>query len=181
MYTYVTMLRGINVSGQNKVRMEDLRALYQALGYVHVASYIQSGNVIFTSPSDQPTELASEIERQIQREFGLQVAVVIRSKEDLARVIESNPFLPLGADLSKLHVTFLSGVAGPTLTEKIQVPGAEADEFRILGREIYLHCPGGYGQTKLNNTFWERRLRVPATTRNWNTVTKLLQLAQLTL
>lgn len=178
MPTYVSMLRGINVSGKNKIKMDDLRKLYEAVGHADVITYIQSGNVIFKSPSDQSADLARGIEQRIAGELGLEVRVLLRSADELASVIESNPFHSEGVDPSKLHVTFLAEQCDPTRNASIQVPGDGPDEFRIVGREIYLYCPEGYGETKLNNAFWERRLRAAATTRNWNTVTKLLQLAR---
>lgn len=158
--------------------MEDLRRLYEALGHADVITYIQSGNVVFKSPGDRPADLARGIEQRIADELGVEVRVLLRSADELASVIESNPFQLEGVDPSKLHVTFLADQCDPTRIASIQVPGSGPDKFRIAGREVYLYCPEGYGETKLNNVFWERKLRVAATTRNWNTVTKLLQLAR---
>ena len=171
------MLRGINVGGQNKVNMADLQALFVALGHSDVTTYIQSGNIIFTSPANSPSDLARGIEEQIARDLGLTVTVLLRTKDELAQVIEGNPFIRQGTDRAKLHVTFLADAPDPALVRHVDVHHAEPDEFRVLSREIYLHCPQGYGRTKLNNAFWERRLGVVATTRNWNTVTRLFQLA----
>jgi uncharacterized protein (DUF1697 family) len=171
---YVAMLRGINVSGRNKIKMSDLHALFEGLGHTAVTTYIQSGNVVFTSPA-RAASLATDIEQRIARDFGFDVPVVLRTKSELSKVIAANPFAK--ADLAKVHVTFLAKQPDAALVRALRDHESPPDEFRIVGREVYLHCPAGYGNTKLNNTFWERKLRVGATTRNWNTVTKLLDLA----
>jgi uncharacterized protein (DUF1697 family) len=172
---YVAMLRGINVGGKNKIKMPDLQALFVDLGHADVVTYIQSGNVVFTSRAKGAPALASAIEKQIARDFGLEIPVVLRTRAELAKVIARNPFA--NADLAKVHVTFLAQKPAAALVRALDGHTSEPDEFRVAGREIYLHCPEGYGITKLNNTFWERRLKTAATTRNWNTVTKLLALA----
>jgi uncharacterized protein (DUF1697 family) len=170
------MLRGINV-GHKQIKMGDLQELFLALGHSEVTTYIQSGNVIFDSPVDRPSDVADGIERRITQDLGLPVKVLLRSGDQLAKILEENPFLRGGADPTKLHVTFLAAAPDPAVRHSLEVKNAEPDEFRLLNQEVYLHCPQGYGRTKLNNTFWERRLGVVATTRNWNTVSKLLQLA----
>jgi uncharacterized protein (DUF1697 family) len=171
---YVAMLRGINVSGRNKIKMSDLHALFEGLGHTSVTTYIQSGNVVFTS-SAKATGLATSIEQRIVRDFGFDVPVVLRTKSELAKVIAGNPFAKM--DLAKVHVTFLSQKPAAALVRALDGHTSPPDEFRVVGREVYLHCPAGYGNTKLNNTFWERKLKVGATTRNWNTVSNLLDLA----
>ncbi len=177
MTAYIAMLRGINVSGQNKLKMDDLRTLMAGLGHTNISTYIQSGNIIFTSPMDAPSDLAREIEQRIAAEFGLTVTVLLRTPDELADIIENNPFSRLAPDPTHLHVTFLADVPDQDLLDHLNVPNVSPDEYRVRGREVYLYCPHGYGRTKLTNAFWERRLRVDATTRNWNTVTRLLALA----
>jgi uncharacterized protein (DUF1697 family) len=175
--TYVALLRGINVGGNKKIGMKDLQALVAGLGHSDVSTYIQSGNVIFRSAVTNEAELSRGIEEAIARDLGMQVSVLLRSREELAHVAGSNPFLPLGANPAHLHVTFLADAPAREALDGLTVPYAESEEFRIFGREVYLHFPQGYGRTKLTNALWERNLRVAATTRNWNTVTRLLQLA----
>ena len=119
--------------------------------------------------------MASAIEKQIARDFGLEIPVVLRTKAELAKVIAGNPFA--GADLAKVHVTFLAQKPDAGLVRTLDGHTSEPDEFRVLGREIFVYCPAGYGTTKLNNAFFERRLKTAATARNWNTVTKLFELA----
>jgi len=171
------MLRAVNVGGTT-IKMERLRALFIDLGHTNVSTYIQSGNVVFTTASGGSPDLAAAIERRITGDLGISVNAVLRSRPELAKVVGSNPFVPQGADTAQLHVTFLAATPTHTRADTLEVSGVAPDEFRIAGREVYLHCPGGYGTTKLTNAFWERRLRVGATTRNWRTVTKLLELAE---
>jgi len=180
MVAYVAMLRGINVSGKNKIKMTDLQTLFVGLGHTDVTTYIQSANVVFRSSAKSAAAMTAAIEQRITRELGFDVPVVIRSKVALAKVIAANPFAvnQVGrVDLAKVHVTFLAKKPQAALVRALSEHESPPDEFRISGPDVYLHCPRGYGITKLNNTFWERKLKVGATTRNWNTVTKLLELA----
>ena len=173
---YVAMLRAVNVGGK-QIKMTALAALFSDLGYRDVVTYIQSGNVVFTSPSRSADALARAIEARITRELRMEVRVLLRSRAELERVQQANPFLRAGADPAKLHVTFLATKPAAALVRAAGELGFGADEFRVVGREAYLHCPNGYGRTKVNNTFFEKKLQTVATTRNWNTVNKLLELA----
>jgi uncharacterized protein (DUF1697 family) len=173
---YVALLRSVNVGGR-KVNMKELAALFGEMGYGDVVTYIQSGNVVFTSPSRSAGALERAIEGRIERELGLEVRTLLRSKAELDRVLRANPFLATKAEPAKLHVTFLAAQPGAALMRAAGEFDAGADEFRVVGREVYVHCPNGYGTTKINNTFFEKRLETVATTRNWNTVNKLAELA----
>jgi uncharacterized protein (DUF1697 family) len=173
MGTHIAMLRGINVGARNKIKMADLEALFVGLGHTAVVTYIQSGNVVFESRSKRASSLASGIEARITRDLGLDVRVLMRTPAELANVLRVNPFLKSGADPARLHVTFLDAATARAVGEY----HAGVDEFRVIGREVFLHCPDGYGNTKLNNGFFEKRLQVIATTRNWKTVNKLVELA----
>jgi uncharacterized protein (DUF1697 family) len=177
MTTYVALLRGINVGGRTKVGMDDLRRLFVALGHADVKSYVQSGNVLFSSPVEESSRLVGDIQRRIARDLGVTVTVLLRTRDDLAHVVANNPFLSRETDLAKLHVTFLADAPDHERVARLDTPSGGPDEFSLAGREVYLHCPHGYGRTKLNNAYLERRLGVAATTRNWNTVTKLCDLA----
>jgi len=172
------MLRGINVSGQKKIRMVELKSLYESLGFAHVRTYVQSGNVIFDSAEEDFVILAELIETQIVQSFGYAVYVIMRDANDLQRIIDSNPFLhERNEDPARLYVTFLYRTPSESILSKLEVPTDETDEFIVGDREIFLYCPDGYGRTKLSNNYFERKLNVPATTRNWNTVMNLLQIA----
>ncbi|MGH3184233.1 MAG: DUF1697 domain-containing protein [Acidimicrobiales bacterium] len=172
MATYVAMLRGINVGGHAKVAMADLRAAFAEMGFDDVQSYIQSGNVVFRSTTGAAS-LPSTIEHRLDAAFGHGIRVVIRTRPQLAAVVAGNPFTGGGRDLSKLHVTFLASKPAPSRVGGLDTGAFLPDEFRVAGREVYLHCPGGYGQTKINNAYFERALGVVATTRTWNTVRTL--------
>ncbi len=178
MPTYIAMLRGINVSGHNIVKMERLRASFESLKAREVRTYVQSGNVVFQLAAHPPAPLARRIEARLLRDFGFSVAVLLRTARDLKSLTTNNPFLrTTSIDPSKLHVTFLSEAPGKAAVLKLDALATGPDRFHVAGREIYLHCPEGYGRTKLSNTAFERILSVSATTRNWKTVNALLELA----
>ena len=176
MITYVAMLRSVNVAGRT-IRMDALRELFVALGHVDVATYIQSGNVIFRSPERVAADLVGDITARIGRDLGTDVSVLLRTGEHLSEVVRANPFPARGADPARLHVTFLADPVDAARFGNIDPSAFGPDEFCDAQREVYLHCPNGYGTSKLNNAFWERRLQTVATTRNWNTVNKLSHLA----
>jgi len=173
------MLRGINVGGQNQIKMAELKALCESLGLSRVATYVQSGNLVFESNIAEAAQVSDLIESGINRSLDLSVQVLIREAGRLDQIIAANPFPARpGIDAAKLHVTFLA--ASPSV-EAFQFLGSthdHADEFTPAGSEIYLFCPDGYGRTKFNNTFFEKKLGVTATTRNWNTVRALNELAK---
>ena len=123
------------------------------------------------------TELGAGIERAISESLDLDVAVLIRSASQLARVLEENPFMKRACDPAHLHVTFLVDSPDRPAVTRIDAGRYVPDEFAVAGQHVYLHCPNGYGRTKLNNTFFERRLATAATTRNWRTVTALAELS----
>lgn len=176
MTAYLAILRGVNVSGHRRIKMAALERVFWELGYSSVATFIQSGNVIFASPSRNSAELASTIEERLVAELGFLVRVLIRSRDELAAVIRENPFIGEGTDVAELHLTFLAGTPSRSVGLAADQGPYAPDRFRLGICEVYLHCPFGYGRTKLHNGFWERRLGVVATTRNWNTVTRLMGL-----
>ncbi|HTA28879.1 MAG TPA: DUF1697 domain-containing protein [Candidatus Cybelea sp.] len=178
MPTYIAMLRGINVSGHNPVKMEQLRAAFGSLGFANVKTYVQSGNVVFEAKGPA-SELSAKIEEKILCDFGFAVPVLLKTAKEMADIVKRNPFLKDKAiDQSKLHVTFLSGTPPKTALELLQPLARGEEQLRVLDREIYLYCPDGYGNTKLNNTAIEKKLSCRATTRNWNTTKTLLAMAE---
>jgi len=185
MKTFISLLRGINVSGQNKIRMPELKGLYESLNLGNVVPYIQSGNVIFDCEEQDPARLAGTIEAEIARSFGTSVRVFLRDKNRFKQIIDSNPFSnQRNKDPEKLHVTFLSDSPSESALSNLLVPAdpkrsvaSNGDEFMVYDKEIYLYCPNGYGRTKLSNNFFERKLSVSATTRNWKTVNALYKMA----
>ncbi|OGO28368.1 MAG: hypothetical protein A2136_07935 [Chloroflexi bacterium RBG_16_54_11] len=177
MSTYISMLRGINVAGQRKLHMQDLREIYEGLGFSSVRTYVQSGNVVFEAKVTKPNELVKPIETAIESSCGYPVKVFIRQPNELQRVLNENPFLSeRNEDPRWLHVTFLYHSPAEEEWKKITAQAGIPDKF-ARGRDvIYLFCPNGYGTTKLSNSFFERKLGVPATTRNWNTVNALYKM-----
>jgi uncharacterized protein (DUF1697 family) len=176
MPTHIALLRGVNVGG-NPLKMERLRELCAELGFENVRTYVQSGNVVFESPRT-PGQCLQRLKEKLAGETRLPVAVVLRTASDLRRIIDENPFLKKrGIDSSKLHVTLVDRAPAKSAAQLLSMVDAGDDEFRIAGAEIYIHCPNGYGQTKLSNTRIEKLLSVSATTRNWNTVNKLCEIA----
>lgn len=179
METFISILRGINVSGHKKILMADLKELYSSLGFIDCLTYIQSGNVIFkTEKKSVCTDLAIKIENAILAKYKFEVPVLVLKPKELAIALELNPFLHrAGIDPEKLYFTFLANLSATDLIEKIDATVYVPDEFLIIKQTIYLHCPGGYGNTKLSNAFFENKLKVKATTRNLKTVNTLLKMA----
>ncbi|MBY0426668.1 MAG: DUF1697 domain-containing protein [Cytophagales bacterium] len=179
MNTYIAILRGINVSGQKKILMSDLKDLFTSLGIEKVETYIQSGNVVFSMPEKVDCqEFSQRIEAAIFDKYQFQVPVIMRSKEEWDNAITNNPLRAKeGIDIEKLHITFLSDLPDPNRLELISPYQYLPDEFCILGKEVYLYCPVDYGHSKLSNNFFESKLKVKATTRNWKTVLKLQEIA----
>jgi uncharacterized protein (DUF1697 family) len=179
MAVFVSMLRGINVTGHRTVPMSELRTLYESLGFMSVATYIQSGNVVFRSAGEKPDVVASKIRVAIQKRFGFAVTVIIRQPAEIRKIVRGLPFTGRrGIDERRLHVTFLNATPGPALVKGLAPLAAESsDEYKVVGREVYLHCPNGYGKTLLSNAFFEKHLKVEATTRNWRTVNALLEVS----
>jgi len=179
MTTFVSLLRGINVGGHKKIRMADLRGMYEGLGLVEVQSYIQSGNVVFGSPGGEAGALSRQIEAAIEREFGFEVPVMIRTLGELRQVVECCPFGPVDVekDGAKVLVTFLSGEPAEAGKEWLEGLVVGSDRLVVVGREVYWHCPGGFGNSKLSMTALEKKLGVSATGRNWKTVQRLVEMA----
>ena len=177
MPVYIAMLRGINVGGHKKVLMADLRKSCEALGFEQVQTYVQSGNVIFKARGSADA-LSKKMEEMILEDFGFEVSVMSRSAAEMEKIRAANPFLKrAGADLTKLHVTFLSSAPPPGAVKKIEAFAAPPEEFQCKEREIYLYLPNGFGRSKLATAPFERLLGVRATARNWNTVTKLCEMS----
>jgi uncharacterized protein (DUF1697 family) len=172
--TSCSLLRGINVSGTKKILMADLKALYEALNLQNVKTYIQSGNVVFQHAPEETETLAPRIGAAILAQYGFDVPIVIRSASEVEAVLHANPFLKReGIELTQLHVSFLSEAPDPQRIGVLKEANIGADEWEIVGKEVYILCNNGYGNTKLSNGFLESKLKVQATTRNWKTVQTL--------
>lgn len=181
MAPFVALLRGINVSGKNTIRMVDLKALFKDLGYQNVTTYLQSGNVVFeTKPEGISCKEHSRISQAIITEFGYEVPVLILPGNHLAKTINENPYRGSDAsDTNSLYVTFLFSEPESILRNNIVVPKNESGVFKIVRQNVYILCSNGYGKTKINNQYFEKKLRVLATTRNWKTICALESLIRL--
>lgn len=156
MTTYISILRGINVSGQKKVPMKELQAVYVSVGLHDVQTYIQSGNVVFQTEEQSLAALAKKIEQAISTHFGFDVPVLIRTGAEMSEVLTSNPFVKeTGIEADKLHVTFLDEQPGSEALEKLLTYDYPPDRFIVQAKEVFVYCPNGYGRTKLTNTFFE--------------------------
>src|SRR6266849_1862580 len=166
MPAYIAMLRGINVSGQKIIKMDNLRALCGDLGFRNVETYVQSGNVVFQTAIESPLDISKRMGGKILQSFGFEAPVVVRTSKEMRDVIANNPFLKeKDVDSSKLHITFLSESAPKGSAKKLGELSTSPDRFYAALREIYLYCPSGYGRTKLSNSAIEKALSMRATTR----------------
>jgi uncharacterized protein (DUF1697 family) len=175
----ISMLRAVNVGGHNCIKMESLRAMYESLGLRDAQTYVQSGNVVFKTAARDLASLGKRIESKIEQTFGFRPDVVIRSPSELREVIRRNPFAGRqGIEPSKLLVTFLRAEPSAEARGKILGINADPEELRVEGREVYVYFPNGSGRAKLSAALIEKTLKTPGTGRNWNTVTKLLEMAE---
>ena len=173
-HRYISLLRGINVSGKNMITMPELVALYEAIGFTNVVSYIQTGNVIFESPNFDTATLEKQIEKAIADQFDLGVPVIIRTKEAFQQLANRNPFLGQpNIAIKNLYVTFLSAPPSKDTIEVLQGMTFENEAWEMSGLEIFAQYSTGYGTAKFNNNFIEKKLGVQATTRNWKSVISL--------
>jgi uncharacterized protein (DUF1697 family) len=176
MTVYVAMLRGVNVGG-NSLKMDWLRQACEGLGLQNVRTYVQSGNIVFSSRGSA-VKLAQTLKAAIDAQTRLPVTVVLRSAADMERIVADNPFLKQkGIDVAKLHVTFLDKTPIKPALDRLDALVGTRDQYRLNGSELYLNCPINYGETRLSNGAIEKVLGVGATTRNLKTVTTLHQMA----
>ena len=175
MTTYIALLRGINVSGQKLIKMALLREALEKLEYLNIRTYIQSGNIVFDSPEKALDTLASEIKGLILTDFGFDVPVLVIKSERLKRIVTENPFA--NEDLKRVYVALLYTAPAPERLELINAIDISPEAFAIEGEDMYLFSPLGAAKSKLTNNFIEQKLKVSATTRNWNTINKLISMA----
>lgn len=176
---YIIILRGINVSGQKKIVMKDLKQLIESVGCANVITYIQSGNVVCDYDGDVVV-LKSAIEKAIADQYGFDVPVLVRTSSDYAHIIEDCPFgaVDLAIDGTKVLVTFLAEEPMAEHIDELMMFVKSPEQLVVQDKHVYLHCPNGYGRTKLSNVFVENKLKVQATTRNWKTINKLYDLTK---
>jgi uncharacterized protein (DUF1697 family) len=180
MKTLISFLRGINMTGHNSVKMKDLTELYKDLGFSDIITYIQSGNIIFSASEKIKNEEISDILKiGIRERFGYNIAVMIRTIEEMKNIISANPFAkePL-FDMTKSAVILINKVPPEDKIAELELSDTTPDRFEISGREIFIYCPNGFGRTKLYANFFDKKLGVDGTTRNWKTITTMLDLAE---
>ena len=188
MASHVALLRGINLGGRNKVPMAELREVVTSLGHTGVTTYIQSGNVLFTTPEDDTAKLASALETAITETFGLTASVVVLSRDELARILDSNPHAD-EPNPKLLHVVFLNAELPPDLLGRVKAAESAAaakgsrDTVTAIGPALFLHTPDGFGTSELAQVVLRilgtpGKTGIAATARNWSTSTKLLSLCE---
>lgn len=170
---FVALLRAVNVGGTGVIRMAALKDVCEALGFGDVRTLLQSGNVVFTAKGSDKT-IAGKLAGAIESGHGFKPAVIVRTAREIADVIARNPFpAEAKSDPSHLLVAFLAGAPDRGASERVAAIKTDKEKLRLSGRELYIHYAGGVGKSKVANTVLEKALGVPATARNWNTVTKL--------
>ena len=179
MTVMISLLRAVNLGGHNKIPMNQLRVLCESLKLRDVQTYIQSGNVVFRTGDHDPARLAARLEKAIEREFGFHVDVIVSTCSELRDAIAKNPFAKRrDIDPRKFLVTFLAGDPDPVAREKVSAIKADPEELRIDGRELYIYFANGLARPKLSWMAIAKTLKTSGTGRNWNTVVKLLEMAE---
>lgn len=176
----IALLRGINVGGKRRILMADLIVLFESFGFENIVTYIQSGNIIFdTKKKLTETELSSIIEKGISKKYGFDVPVIIRKSSHIEQAVLDNPFgKSEQIDIERLHFTFLKESPTEENVLHMQKYNLDSDRFIIKGKDVFIFCSGKYHQSQLTNNFFETKLKISATTRNWKTVLKLLALSK---
>jgi uncharacterized protein (DUF1697 family) len=179
MPVFIALLRGVNLARNKRIKMDSLRALCESLKLRDVQTYIQSGNVVFRAKETDATKLAARLERAIEKEFGFHSDVILRSVPEWKQVIARNPFARrAGIEPNKLLVVFLGGDPGEEARAKVRAIPTDPEEMHVLERELYIHYANGMARPKLPMAAVERALKVTGSGRNWNSVLKLLEMAE---
>lgn len=182
MSIHIALLRGINVGGHNKIKMAELKSMFELMGFQRVQTYIQSGNVLFESEEDEET-LRIRIEKEIEKVFSISLIAVIRTALEFEEIIKNCPFSETilsekeaSSKVETLYVSLMLESPAPEAIEQLSAFQNESDEFRIQGREVYLFFRNGVRNSKLANNL--NKLNVPSTMRNWKTINKINELAK---
>jgi uncharacterized protein (DUF1697 family) len=179
MAVIISMLRGINVGGHRMIKMDVLRSLYESLGLPSPQTYVQSGNVIFKTEERDLVGLGKQIEGAIERKFSFRPDVVLRTLSELREAIAGNPFAARsGIEPGKLLVTFLTSEPGQEIRNKLLKIETDPEEMHVGKREVYIYYSNGMARPKLSWAAVERSLKISGTGRNWNTVRKLVEIAE---
>lgn len=176
--TYIALLRGINVSGQKIIKMADLRSHLSELGYENVQTYIQSGNVVFSSATDDMVQLEMDIAQKIKEKYRFEVPVLIKTALDFEEALQQCPYVDdPEKENNRIAFTFLAGKPESGNIKKLMEKDFSPEEWHIEGKNVFLYYPNGAGKAKLSNNFIESRFKTKATSRNLKTVLKLIEIA----
>lgn len=178
MNTYIVLLRGINVSGQKLIKMTDLRVILEFLNFQNVNTYIQSGNIIFKSEGYTPEQLKAIIEKKIESNYSFYAPAFVFELDDFIKLSQTKPTVPSNINHELLYFVFLSDEPDNVLVEQIKSYNNTTEQFWNKGKMIYLNFTNGIGRAKMNNNFFENKLKLEATARNWRTVNKLIAMAK---
>ena len=179
MTTCVSLFRGINVGGHNKIRMDELKKVHEDLGLQDVVPYIQSGNVVFKSNSTDTASIRGQIKESVAKTFGFSVEVLVRTAEELREIIAKNPFAGQSEKETKwIVVLFLAARPDDAAQEDLFKSYAGPEELFVVDQEAYIYYPNSIGHSKLTNTLLEKKLKTAGTARNWNTVLQLQKLIE---
>jgi uncharacterized protein (DUF1697 family) len=173
---FVVLLRGVNLAGRNRVSMPALREALEDADFTAVATYVQSGNVVLTS-GKAAKRVERDVERLLADRFDLDIRVIVRTRAELAAVIDRDPLAKIATDPKRYQVTFLESPLDADVVRKLEAIATDEERVKLLGREVYAWHPDGVGRSKLAVLLAEKGLGVTATARNWSTVTRLLELA----
>jgi len=174
---HLALLRGINVSGHNMIKMDALKTILENSGFQNVETYVQSGNVFLETDDENSHSVGFTIKQEIAKHLGFDVPVIVISKVDLEKCLTNNPFFKeKGVDTKKLYVAFISKELNNSAINELKISQFKPDEAFIEGNRIYMKLETGAGNTKLTQKYIEKKLNVIATSRNWNTVNKLIEL-----
>ncbi len=178
MNTFIALLHGINVGGNNKMPMADLRALLTGLGFANVQTYIQSGNVVLTADEESCEAIGLQIETAVADRFGFAVKVMVLTAADIINAVRANPYATITDDLAKLHIGFMTTEPDHASLEALSSKAQGNDQWSVMARFFYLHAPDGMGKSVLA-PFVEKTLGVPVTFRNWRTLIALREMASI--
>lgn len=179
MTVFIALFRGINVGGHKQVKMDVLKKLHESLGFRDVRTCVQSGNVVFKSSNADTVKIARQIENAFERAYGFPAKVILRTSGELRAIVAKNPFHgQAGKEAKFLHVVFLTDRPDKKVTKEFLDGYSEPEEIHAADKELYIYYTNGAGRSKLTNTLIEKKLAVSCTARNWNTVTKLLDLVE---
>lgn len=176
MKTHLALLRGINVSGHNMIKMDALKSALENIGFQNVVTYIQSGNVFVDSEEENGPSVGFTIKQEIFKIFGHDVPTIVIGKEDLEACFKNNPYLKNAEDIKKLYVAFISKELNSSALNELKISQFKPDEASVDGSRIFIKYDVGAGKTRLDQKYIEKKLNVTATIRNWNTVTNLLSM-----